>query len=201
MIVAGAEAELLVVGADTRADAVGRSKVERGPRDEGTIAGGNQAGVDRSEAGGAKRDFVVEHVAMAGAGEIEIRVVGEIDGRALIRRGPVIDAKTLIGGERIGDFGGKLAGVTLFTVCARVAETKCRLTGDGGQLGRPEDFVETDVAAMKMAGNSVGGVVRGEAVGLRPEAEFAAGDAVSDPANDSAKMGGLGRVTLDRIKA
>ena len=176
-----------MVLADTGADDVGRGEVEGGVRDRGEFTGGNQAGSDGGVAAGAQHDFVAEDVAATGAGEVEITVVGEIDGGGAVRRGGVVDAQALVGGEGIGDLDREGTRVAFFAVGARGAEAQGGLAVARGGFGGPQDFVEADLAAVEMAGDAAGRIVGGEGVGLAVERELAAGDAVADAADQGAE--------------
>ena len=96
MVVAAAKLQLLVVLADARADGGGVGEIEGRARDGAQLAGGNEACVDGREAVGEDRDLVVEDVAGAGAGQVEIGVVGQVDDGVLVGGGGVFDAQLVL---------------------------------------------------------------------------------------------------------
>ncbi len=70
---------------------VGLGEVEGRAGDRRELAGGDELGVDGGVAAGVEHEGVAEDV--AGAGEIEVGVVGEVDDGGLVGGGGVVDAQ------------------------------------------------------------------------------------------------------------
>ena len=75
----------------SRADRLGAGEVHRRALDRLELAQRDQRVVDRQVAVGVERQLVVEHVARAGAGQVPVGVVGQVDDRRLVGRGRVLD--------------------------------------------------------------------------------------------------------------
>ena len=112
MVIAGAEPELFVVGVDALADDARRGEIERCAGHGCELTRGDQTGGDGRIAVSANLEFVVKNCALAGAAEVEVTVVGQIDRRrGSVRRGGVIDPQALVGRERVGDLDREIPGV------------------------------------------------------------------------------------------
>ena len=90
VIVAVAKLQLFVILVNARADSRGFAEIKRSACDGTKFAGRNQSRIHGSETAGAKGELVLEN--RAGASQIEIRMVGEVDDRFLV------------GGRRVFDF-------------------------------------------------------------------------------------------------
>ena len=131
-------------------------------------------------------------------GEIEIAVIGEINGRCLIGPGGVFDLQGVVAGEDVIDRELERAGVVFFAVGAGVAEADAgaRISFQG--LSLPVDSAEGSVSA---AVEVVRGMVDGEldyffvVVVAKPQA--AVGDAVCVASGDATEvLVGVGCVVL-----
>ena len=72
-------------------------EIEGSAVDGAKLAGGDEAFIDGVEAVGEDGDLVVEDRAGAGAGEVEVGMVGEVDDGVLVGGGGVIDAQLVFG--------------------------------------------------------------------------------------------------------
>jgi len=87
--------------------AVAAVEIERRALHGPQLAGGNQHRIDRREAAGVDGDFVAEDVALTGALQVEVGVVGEVDHGRLIRGRGVIDLQFVLVRQRVNHLGGK----------------------------------------------------------------------------------------------
>jgi hypothetical protein len=96
VIVALAEAKLLVPVGDMAADHPGLSKVECRVRNGAKLAGGNESCVDRRKPVGIDRENLIENRVLRIARQVEVGVVGKIDGRRRRGGGFKFDCKRVI---------------------------------------------------------------------------------------------------------
>src|SRR5205814_199915 len=116
-------AELLVGLADAGADGGRLPEVEGRAAHGRELPGGDQRRVHGGEAVGVDGQLVGQDVApRGGAGEVEVRVLGQVHGRGLVGGGRVLDAQLVAVAEAVGDARGQRARVALFAVGTRVAE-------------------------------------------------------------------------------
>jgi hypothetical protein len=169
VVVARAELDLLVLGLDPRADRGGRPEVERRCLDALELAGRDERLVDRSEATRLHHQLLCEDVAGAVARQVEVRVLGQVHRRRLVRGGLVLEAERVVVGERIGHLGVELARVAFLAVRARVREHDADAAPVLERLGLPDHLVE----ALHAAVERVRAVVGGELVLLAVELEAA----------------------------
>ena len=92
---------------DPLADLVELAEVERRALDGGDLAGRDQRAVDRRVVVGGEHQLVVVDRRRAGAGEIEVGVIGQVDRRGLVGRRLVVDAELVLVGERVRDLGSR----------------------------------------------------------------------------------------------
>ena len=102
VVVAVAQHELFVIIVDARAHSRGLGEIERSSFDRSKFTRWDEILIDRSEAVGVERDFVIENVAVAFSGQVEITVLGKIDRRGLVRSRFVINDQFVIVGQRVG---------------------------------------------------------------------------------------------------
>src|SRR5690606_14132663 len=95
--------------------------------------------------------------------------------------------------EGVGDRNVEIAGVTFLAV--RAAVEKPERSGAGGLHG-PDALVETDAPAMQM----VGTVGQGELPRAVGQLEATRGDATGDAADDRAKIGMAGKISIKVIE-
>src|SRR3984885_15601351 len=95
-----------------------------------------------------------QNVSFALAGEIEIRMVGQVDDSIFVSRRLVIDAQLVIISKRVSDSGRQIAGITFLAVFAEVrqgqhrsAEILRRLSSHNCRS--PYHFVESALPAMQ----------------------------------------------------
>ena len=119
--------------------------------------------------------LVVLDRAAALAGEVAVRVVGEVDDRGLVGGGLVVDAPVAVPVERVGDLRPQRAGVAHLAVDARVVQVQADVGARGEALDVPHLLVEALGAAVQ----AVHAVVDGELVRLAVQGELALGDAVA----------------------
>ena len=122
VVVAVAEHELRVVGADAGTDRVRGAEVEGRAVDRGDLAGRDQTVVGRGEVAGVERQLMVKDRAGAFAGEVEVGVIGQVEEVGLVGRGLVVDAELVGVGQGVGDVDGEVAGVALLAVRAGVGK-------------------------------------------------------------------------------
>ena len=163
MVVALAVLQLLVVFPDPFADLVRRREVKRRAFDGSNFAGRDKAGVRRRHLVSEKREVVVEDRPFRFAVEVEVNMLGHVDGRRLVSRGLVLDAPNVVGRQGIGDFHLHGSREAFLTVSALVSENDADrvafLEGDGF----PDFGVPAFDAAVQTAGQSSRFVV-----GLQP---------------------------------
>ena len=126
VVVAPAEFNLLVIGVDARPNGCGLAEVKWSAFDLPQFAGGNQRVVHRSEPVGVDLNLVLQDVALALAGEIEVRVVGEIQHRVFVGGRGVVDLQLVRVGQRVGHFRGQLARIALLAIRADVGQLQRR---------------------------------------------------------------------------
>jgi hypothetical protein len=90
VIVTTREEQLLVVRVYPLAYRARFREIEGRPGDGPEFAGWNEGGIDRREAIRVDEGEVAEDVAVSLAFEIEIAVIGEVDGRRCVGDGPIL---------------------------------------------------------------------------------------------------------------
>ena len=95
------------------------------------FAGGDQFVVDGGEAVGVDHHFVVQDVAFALPGEVEVGVVGEVDDGGLVGGGGVIDLELVLRGEGVDHFRGQGAGKAFLAILADVGQLERLAVGAG----------------------------------------------------------------------
>src|ERR1700734_3938726 len=168
--------ELVVAGVDTLTNRGRFAKIKRSPVHGLQFAGGNQSGVDGSEARGVQSELMVEDVALSG--EIEVRVIGEIQDGVLIGGGGILDAQIAFN-QRVANCSSQAAGVSGFAVFAEITQ----LHTVRNRLGLPDHVVE----AVRAAVQRVLAVVQWQRIFSAVEGEAAVRDAVSIAADERAE--------------
>src|SRR4051812_35453558 len=98
-----------------------------------------------------QQQTMVEDIAAALSGKIEVAVVGEIHDCVFVGCGLVIDDKFVFLGKLIGNAHGEISWIAFFTVLAGVTELNCgtaALVGD--KCCVPHAFIETFWATVQM---------------------------------------------------
>nr|GEU28271.1 hypothetical protein [Tanacetum cinerariifolium] len=175
-------ADLFVVGVDALADGVRFPEVERRARHWRQLAQRDLHVVDRRVAVRVDGQFVAEDV--AAAGQVEVRMIGQVD-----RRGPVGhrvegDAQLVIGAQFVNHRGVQVAGVALLAVGAQVTENQAGRLGGAEGFGGPQAAVKTIDAAVQV----VGAVVLIQVVLLAVQRKAGIGDAVAVAADQGAEI-------------
>ncbi|MNC64029.1 hypothetical protein D3C75_1141990 [compost metagenome] len=99
-----------MIGLDVGADGGGLGEVHRRTGHGGQFAGGNELAGDRCVMGRVQGRELLEYVAVACAGQVEIAVVGQVQHRGLVGGGLVLDAQLVLFVEAVGDVGLQRTG-------------------------------------------------------------------------------------------
>jgi hypothetical protein len=126
------------------------AEVERRAVDRRKLACRNQRRVDRRETIRLQRQLMIEDVAGARSGEVEVAVLREIDRRGLVRRRGVLHDELVVLREGVGDARVERAGITFVAGGADVREddTGAAVAIEG--LGLPHHLVEPLDAAVQV---------------------------------------------------
>src|SRR5712691_11117936 len=180
VVVAEAASELRMFFPDALADPGRLPEVEWRARYWRELPAGNERRVDRRIAIGIDLHQMVEDVATALPGKIEVGVLRQVhDGRFVGRRF-VVDCQLVAIGQGVGDARRERARVPFLAVSARVRERNPLRD----RLAAPRDLVEASDAAVKV----VGSVVRREPVKSVVEREASVRDPVAVTADDRAEV-------------
>ena len=178
-----------------------RREVKGRAFDGSNFAGRDKAGVRRRHLVSEEREVVVKDRSFRFAVEVEVNVLGHVDGRGLVSRRLVLDAPDVVGRQSVGDFHFHVPGEALFAVRALIGEYNADrvafLEGDGF----PDLGVPAFKAAVQAAGKASRLVVSRQFVFRSVEREFAKGDAVAVAADQRAKVGVHFLVALDVVEA
>ena len=161
---------------DARADAGRFGEIQRGSLHGCDLARRDQGLVRGRVSSGRQPQLVVEHVATAG--EVEVGVAGQIDGCGPVGGRFIIQAQFVVIGERVSQFHGHVARVTLLPVLAQVSEL------DGGAPLAGRKRLRLPDALVKYAVNVVRPVIGGQFVFHTIQSESRAGDAIGHPPDD-----------------
>ncbi len=82
---------MIVAVVDARTDFSGRGEIKRRAFNGAQLSSGDEILIDRREAVGVEHEFVIQNVASAFSGQIEITVLAQIYGGGLVGSGFVID--------------------------------------------------------------------------------------------------------------
>ena len=202
MVVAVAVFKLLVaLGVNSLADLVRSGEVKWRAGDRGDLAGRDEAGVHRGHLVRAERQLMIEDRAFRFAVEVEVNVLGEVDGGLLVGDGLILDPPDVFRSKRVGDLGFDFAGKSLVAVGARGGEDYADIVAVLEGLGVPDLGVPAGRAAVQAAGNAAGLVVGGQTVGDAVNDEETVGNAVAVAADDGAEIGIDGLVAGDIVEA
>src|SRR5258708_4438512 len=192
MIVATAAPQLLVVLADTRADDVGRAKIERRALDTPRRARQrDRAVIDGEIMLGRDLKAVTENIgAGARAIEVEESMVGQIHQGWKMARRFKRDRKLARAADPVDDARLKPAGKTALAVGARVGQNQRRLGLLGELIDPPEMSIEAVMAAMER----IRAVVGFELDQCPVEHELRAGDAVGVSADGRPEEAARGEI-------
>ncbi len=197
VVVAAAEGDLWMIGVNACANRRGLAEVEWRPFDGGEVSHGDEPLVHRRVAVGLDFDVVPEHIAVAGASEVEVRVLRQVDRRGLVGRRLVVEPQRVVVGQGVGDLGLQRARVAHVAVRAGVREHHAHRVGTLEGLGLPVGLVETLWSAVQV----VLAVVLRQRVGRAVDGERPLADAVAVAADDGAEEWRLVEVTLEVVVA
>jgi hypothetical protein len=140
---------------------------------------------------------VAEDVAFAGALQIKVSVVGEVDDCGFIRGGGVIDLQLVLIGEGVDHFGGQSPGEAFLAILADVSELDGRPLGGGRFADLPQLLAESERSAVQR----IGAVIDGRVVSLALQRELRAADAVAVAADEGAEPGSLAAASVESARA
>src|SRR5581483_12479712 len=106
-------------------------------------------GVGRGVVVGVEVEPLGVHAAGGFAGQVPVRVVGEVDDRGPVRRRAVVDRQPVVVVQRVHHVGGERAGVAHLAVGADVAEPEADAVLTGGLGGVPDLLIEAGGAAVQ----------------------------------------------------
>jgi hypothetical protein len=183
MIVALAEAQLLVGIPDVGTDRGGMAKVEGCAGHRTQFPGGNQLAVHRGKARGVDLHHVLEHVARAA--QVEVVMLTEAHDRVRVARGAVLQSQRVVVRERVHGAYLQVARKAALAVRTEVAERELRPLGrHPGRDHAPHHLVEPHGAAVQ----GVVAVIAGEGVALAIERKGAVRDAVGVATDQRAQV-------------
>ena len=155
VIVAGGLAGETVL--DVASDGFGLGEVERGAGDGGEFAGGDEGGVHGKEAVGVEVCDVVEVFTGLVAAEVEVGVLGEVDGGGFVGGGEELDFEGVVVGEGVDDGDVEVAGEAFGAVGIEDGESDGGAVGGHAHVAFPVAFAEAFEAAVEAVGALVGG--------------------------------------------
>ena len=113
-VVVAADGDLVAAATDNFAS----GEIERGAGDGQQFSRGHHVGIGFEVTLRVQREPMVEHGAAAGADEVEVSVVGQVDGRGPVCRGYVFDHEGVVVGQNIGHVRAEIAREALVAVWA-----------------------------------------------------------------------------------
>ncbi len=155
----------------------------------------DQAGADRRVGLGMDGQLVAQDIALAG--QVEVRVVGQVDRRGLVGDGVESDTQFVIVAQFVYRGGFQVARVALVAVRAQVAEDQAGRLRRGEGFGLPQAAMKAIGAAMQV----VDAVVQVQLMGFAVQREAAVGDAVAVAANQRAEIIRVAHVGRDVVIA
>lgn len=196
VVVSMGKLELFVVVIDAGADLLWFGEIERRSLYRFKFSRRNQMFVHRCKAVGIDHDLVIEDVAIAFALQIEVAVIGQIDGSGFVGGRFVVDHEFIGVAEGVSHSDFQVAGKSVVAIFAQVVKD------DSGfalhRLGVPHDFIESVVAA---AVQGIRAIVLGQSVSLAFETEGAVGDAVRVASDERSKVRRVGKISLKILVA
>lgn len=130
VIITAALLERKEVVVDLLADGFGTGEVEGGAEQGGDLSGGDHLiGGGRVTICG-DGELVVEDAGVAGPGEVEVAVVGEVEDGGGVGGGVVVDSEGIAVDKRVGDGSGEGAGVAFLACGTGVAEFEGETSSD-----------------------------------------------------------------------
>src|SRR5262249_34274585 len=188
VVVATGDRDLIVA----RTDCGGLAEIEGRAFNRLELAGRNQRGVNRSVAIRIELEDFVENVAASRPGEIEVAVVGQVNGRGLVG-GRVMGWVERVGlCQFVSHARGERAGIAFFTVLTDVCELYRGAAGTFDWFGLPDFTVKSFFAAVQR----VWSVVEEQRILVAVDREFSFSDAVSVPPDGSAEKGMIAHILL-----
>ncbi len=197
VIVAVTRLQLIVGRANPASNGVRPPKVEGGPRHRPQLTCRDHGCIHRSESVGIERQHVVNDRAPRIAAQIEIRVIGEIDGSCLGSPRPVLDLQRVVVPEKIIHMGRELSGKPLLPFRTHISKTGRGSGGHGGRFVRPDAFIEAVPATVQ----GVRSVVLGQLVRFAVQSETPRRDAIGKAPHTGAKIRNARQVGFDRVES
>ncbi|MPM41369.1 hypothetical protein SDC9_88024 [bioreactor metagenome] len=191
VVVAMRETHVFQRGFDILPDGFCLSKIERAARDGHDFARGEDMRIDARCKIRLDLKRLIENRAAALTGQIEVRVIGQIDDGVRVRYRKVADGEHVVLGERIDHHDGETAGEVFVPV--RAEERK----GDGVFFGFrfPNLFIKAFASAVA----AVFKVVCKDLVLHAVERKAGLADAVGDAPDGGAKKHGVLAVLFQRV--
>ena len=144
VIVSTPQLQLLIIVIDARADGRGPSEIQGRALDRAQFSGRNQGRVNRRETVGVDHELVPQNVAAAFAGQVEVAVMGKIEGCGFVGDGMLVQNELILIGQGVSDLDLEVAGIAFFAIRAGASQ---RHTGCLRVLERfrlPHYLVEPD---------------------------------------------------------
>lgn len=173
---------------DACADGGFLAEIERCVGEIGDFSRGDHAGGSGEVGIGVDLEEVIGDGEGGISAEIPVGVGNEVDEGRLVGSGAGLEDELVFIVKAVGDLDGKVAGV------AFVAVGGVELVGDvlgAGVEDAPFAVGEADGAAVEVAGDACGGVVRGELVVGIFERKCSVGDAIADASDEGAHVEGI----------
>ena len=197
VIIAVSQNQLFIVLVDAFADRSGLAEVHGRALDRPQLAGRNQGLVHRRKPVSVEQEMVPKNVAVALAGQIEIRMLGKIERRGFVGGGFVIHNQLVVVGQSIGNFYFEVTRIPFLAVLAQIAESNSDAFSVLELLGLPELFVEPVRSAMQ----GVRAVIFGQGIFRAVESERGIGNPVGVAADDGAEVGGILEISVNLVVA
>jgi len=185
-----------MISLDVRADRRRFAEVHRRTGHRRQLPGRDQFGGDRRVMAGVDHGDLLENVAIAGAGQVEVTVVGQVEHGRFVGAGLVVDAQFVVVGQAIGDFGGQIARETHLAVGREVGQGYANRILVLGFPGLPDFLVETFGAAVQ----GVGFVVLRHLIAFAIDFESTFGQTVAEAADGRAEVRGAFLIALHIVK-
>ena len=197
MVVAEAEFDGFKVGIDAFANRGGFGEIKRRASNRCYFASRNQARIRGQIMIGFELQYVIVDRGSRIAGKVPVAVVNNVQNRWRIGGGFGFPLELVAVIERVGYFDREIARITFFAVFGEIGKFYTAID----LLAGPENFVEAFEAAVQMAGDAAGIIVRSETVFFAVEREFPVLNAVTKTSDRGAEVAGIGQPTIEGIVA
>src|SRR5262249_13148191 len=124
-------------------------EIERRCRDRTQLSGRDQGCIYRSEAVGVDGQHMIQHGSVRIAGQVEVRMVREIDGCRRSGRRAVLDREIVLFIEAVERMNPQLSRIAFLTGGTDVSETNRIALAGWRYLGLPDPLVETAPATVQ----------------------------------------------------